>query len=60
MELGEIEMALQKHDGIKEAAVISDEDRRGETRITAYFVSRKSLHPPKAICGISQDKLRNT
>ncbi len=58
VELGEIEMALHNHDGVKEAAVTSDEDHLGETRITAYFVSSREPAPTTSdLRNFLQDKL---
>ncbi|HVI72791.1 MAG TPA: amino acid adenylation domain-containing protein, partial [Pyrinomonadaceae bacterium] len=39
VELGEIEAAIRSHEGIKEAVVIIKEDKRGDKRLVAYYVS---------------------
>ena len=43
VELGEIESALAKIDGIKQAIVVLREDRSGEKRLVAYYTGRPGL-----------------
>ncbi|HET9652887.1 MAG TPA: amino acid adenylation domain-containing protein, partial [Usitatibacter sp.] len=40
IELGEIESALQRHDDVRECAVVVREDEPGERRVVAYVVPR--------------------
>ncbi|HEV2847307.1 MAG TPA: amino acid adenylation domain-containing protein, partial [Thermoanaerobaculia bacterium] len=42
VELGEIEAALARHPGVREAVVTAPFDREGERRLVAYFVPRDS------------------
>ncbi|HKG15027.1 MAG TPA: amino acid adenylation domain-containing protein [Pyrinomonadaceae bacterium] len=51
VELGEIEGALKRHADVREAAVVCDEVRPGEHRLTAYLALDAGAHP-------SLDKLR--
>ena len=39
IELGEIEAALNRHQSVREAAVIANEDQEGQLRLIAYWVS---------------------
>jgi amino acid adenylation domain-containing protein len=43
VELGEIETLIRRHHGIKEAAVIVKEDKRGDKRLVAYYVSSSDV-----------------
>jgi hypothetical protein len=45
IELGEIESALGEHPLVREVAVITRDDRRGEKRIIAYVLPRESQLP---------------
>ncbi len=50
IELGEVEAALEQHAGVREAAVIVNEEKAGEKRLVAYIVAR-------AAGGVSADEL---
>ncbi|MFP5263124.1 MAG: non-ribosomal peptide synthetase, partial [Blastocatellia bacterium] len=39
VELGEVEAALRAHDGVRECAVVMQQDARGTTRLVAYAVT---------------------
>ncbi len=60
IEPGEIEVALARHPGIREAAVVAREDVPGEPRLVAYVVP--SRPPPSAVgeaaAGDRTDELR--
>jgi tyrocidine synthetase-3 len=43
VEIGEIEIRLQEHPGIKEAVVIAKEDSRGNKALYAYLVGKTNL-----------------
>ncbi len=43
IEPGEIETALGRHDAVRQAAVVTEQDDRGETRLVAYIAT--STHP---------------
>jgi len=45
VELGEIESALLAQEGVREAAVVLAEDRRGDRRLVAYFVTHGEPAP---------------
>ena len=42
IELGEVESVLQRHDGVKQAAVLAVANERGEKSLTAYVVGSAS------------------
>jgi amino acid adenylation domain-containing protein len=45
VELGEIEIALQSHPGVRRAVVLMRPDRHGENRLIAYYISEGE--PPR-------------
>jgi len=45
IEMGEIENQLLAYDGIKEAVVLSREDKTGDKYLCAYMVAQKELNP---------------
>jgi len=45
VELGEIETALRKHEGVREAVVVASDDIHGDTRLTAYIVATEERAP---------------
>jgi amino acid adenylation domain-containing protein len=48
LELGEVEAALGRHPGVREAAVAAHEDGSGETRLIGYFVAARQPAPVAA------------
>ncbi len=48
LELGEVEAALGRHPGVREAAVAAHEDGSGETRLIGYFVAARHPAPVAA------------
>ena len=48
IEPGEIEAALQKHPGVRDNAIVADDDGRGNTRLVAHLVAAEEPAPSVA------------
>jgi amino acid adenylation domain-containing protein len=48
VELGEIQVLLQEHPGVREAAVVARDDQAGERRIAAYYAPEPGAAPAPA------------